>query len=115
MIRRPPRSTLFPYTTLFRSQEDNEPGNQYGAFEKAEIKAAIQVDCLGNEQAMRGQCKHADQRCDCQVTLHLATKMQGLQGSADAVKEKCGNREDQRSHDVLYVCLRSEERRVGKE
>src|SRR5436189_4733970 len=27
MIRRPPRSTLFPYTTLFRSdmQEDKEP------------------------------------------------------------------------------------------
>src|SRR2546430_14823332 len=24
MIRRPPRSTLFPYTTLFRSQEDAE-------------------------------------------------------------------------------------------
>src|SRR3712207_8817179 len=24
MIRRPPRSTLFPYTTLFRSQEENE-------------------------------------------------------------------------------------------
>src|SRR2546427_2213890 len=23
MIRRPPRSTLFPYTTLFRSQEDS--------------------------------------------------------------------------------------------
>src|SRR3712207_7340683 len=23
MIRRPPRSTLFPYTTLFRSVEDN--------------------------------------------------------------------------------------------
>src|SRR3712207_7920754 len=25
MIRRPPRSTLFPYTTLFRSNLDNEP------------------------------------------------------------------------------------------
>src|SRR5258707_7383792 len=24
MIRRPPRSTLFPYTTLFRSRIDNE-------------------------------------------------------------------------------------------
>src|SRR3712207_8803937 len=24
MIRRPPRSTLFPYTTLFRSREDTE-------------------------------------------------------------------------------------------
>src|SRR3712207_8260269 len=25
MIRRPPRSTLFPYTTLFRSQPADEP------------------------------------------------------------------------------------------
>src|SRR2546430_6737115 len=25
MIRRPPRSTLFPYTTLFRSPEDGTP------------------------------------------------------------------------------------------
>src|SRR2546423_5028293 len=25
MIRRPPRSTLFPYTTLFRSREDQRP------------------------------------------------------------------------------------------
>src|SRR3712207_7640316 len=25
MIRRPPRSTLFPYTTLFRSGDDREP------------------------------------------------------------------------------------------
>src|SRR5258707_9018077 len=33
MIRRPPRSTLFPYTTLFRSQTTdraNPPGNRYG-------------------------------------------------------------------------------------
>src|SRR2546430_11175750 len=26
MIRRPPRSTLFPYTTLFRSQPSGAPG-----------------------------------------------------------------------------------------
>src|SRR2546430_10209863 len=26
MIRRPPRSTLFPYTTLFRSRQDVDPG-----------------------------------------------------------------------------------------
>src|SRR3712207_7778634 len=26
MIRRPPRSTLFPYTTLFRSQDAREDG-----------------------------------------------------------------------------------------
>src|SRR3712207_7696263 len=27
MIRRPPRSTLFPYTTLFRSIDDDEDGD----------------------------------------------------------------------------------------
>src|SRR3712207_7353171 len=26
MIRRPPRSTLFPYTTLFRSHQDDQEG-----------------------------------------------------------------------------------------
>src|SRR3712207_6963675 len=28
MIRRPPRSTLFPYTTLFRSRSDPRPGRR---------------------------------------------------------------------------------------
>src|SRR3712207_8108359 len=28
MIRRPPRSTLFPYTTLFRSGADDEVGDR---------------------------------------------------------------------------------------
>src|SRR2546426_2585927 len=30
MIRRPPRSTLFPYTTLFRSVYDGTPDNIVG-------------------------------------------------------------------------------------
>src|SRR5256885_5322703 len=30
MIRRPPRSTLFPYTTLFRSQEARHQGPEAG-------------------------------------------------------------------------------------
>src|SRR2546427_3967681 len=31
MIRRPPRSTLFPYTTLFRSARDRVGGDARGA------------------------------------------------------------------------------------
>src|SRR3712207_7815678 len=31
MIRRPPRSTLFPYTTLFRSQSPGDLGGGIGA------------------------------------------------------------------------------------
>src|SRR3712207_7229041 len=30
MIRRPPRSTLFPYTTLFRSRHPGRPGRRPG-------------------------------------------------------------------------------------
>src|SRR5687767_15595537 len=30
MIRRPPRSTLFPYTTLFRSDEEHEASYKQG-------------------------------------------------------------------------------------
>src|SRR3712207_8621749 len=30
MIRRPPRSTLFPYTTLFRSGDHNPNGDVFG-------------------------------------------------------------------------------------
>src|SRR5690349_23720510 len=36
MIRRPPRSTLFPYTTLFRSSDRDR---LYRAFRTGEIKA----------------------------------------------------------------------------
>src|SRR2546426_2863133 len=34
MIRRPPRSTLFPYTTLFRSQHGPGPGGAVSAQER---------------------------------------------------------------------------------
>src|SRR3712207_8759657 len=32
MIRRPPRSTLFPYTTLFRSRVDGHLGTRWAAW-----------------------------------------------------------------------------------
>src|SRR5256885_12568898 len=41
MIRRPPRSTLFPYTTLFRSIE------QYIALFSA-VKNSLDDECLGH-------------------------------------------------------------------
>src|SRR3712207_7079947 len=40
MIRRPPRSTLFPYTTLFRSGTDL-PDEVYAASDTNELVAAI--------------------------------------------------------------------------
>src|SRR3712207_6946602 len=44
MIRRPPRSTLFPYTTLFRSQRDrrDHPG-QGGAVPGVVVLEGVEV------------------------------------------------------------------------
>src|SRR3989475_2205716 len=43
MIRRPPRSTLFPYTTLFRSESGNAPSppsvSKYSSWSQAELAA----------------------------------------------------------------------------
>ena len=39
MIRRPPRSTLFPYTTLFRSHDD--PGDRDGAYKIKRINIFV--------------------------------------------------------------------------
>src|SRR2546430_11915349 len=52
MIRRPPRSTLFPYTTLFRSRQRVQPGRRVDARdpEPAELdlfRAAIAIGVLG--------------------------------------------------------------------
>src|SRR3712207_7043152 len=46
MIRRPPRSTLFPYTTLFRSAERAEAGRQRiaGNLDRAVGKGKISAD-----------------------------------------------------------------------
>src|SRR5256885_10765996 len=49
MIRRPPRSTLFPYTTLFRSQNKKN-----GKFEDIAIEAGCALSPDGKPQAGMG-------------------------------------------------------------
>src|SRR2546422_4248928 len=48
MIRRPPRSTLFPYTTLFRSQHVYGLGNHYDLDgRRVELDIPIQLGMYG--------------------------------------------------------------------
>src|SRR3989454_11495185 len=48
MIRRPPRSTLFPYTTLFRSpfQRERSPGCVRFAFTETDFRFLLLELCL---------------------------------------------------------------------
>src|SRR5260221_8449291 len=41
MIRRPPRSTLFPYTTLFRSLFDHRGAGLHGRRDGADVRRRI--------------------------------------------------------------------------
>src|SRR3712207_8035946 len=50
MIRRPPRSTLFPYTTLFRS-----PGGQRAAIQAAKLGKRV---LIVEKDQMGGSCLH---------------------------------------------------------
>src|SRR5437764_8562303 len=63
MIRRPPRSTLFPYTTLFRS-------------EGGEVARAYAVDDAGNHAAEGEGGNEADHHAD-QGGLHALRDDEG--------------------------------------
>src|SRR2546430_16822348 len=59
MIRRPPRSTLFPYTTLFRSHPDRAPGSGARG-DRGEIGRPVQDACRvhrGGEEEPRADRK----------------------------------------------------------
>src|SRR2546422_5896242 len=47
MIRRPPRSTLFPYTTLFRSLRERR---QAMARRRGKVRAAVEGRAFGREE-----------------------------------------------------------------
>src|SRR3712207_8247724 len=55
MIRRPPRSTLFPYTTLFRSQKSRASRREASAEEKTNGRA----QCQRNRSHVRGRSGYA--------------------------------------------------------
>src|SRR5258707_2713591 len=61
MIRRPPRSTLFPYTTLFRSQRPGHRRHQQGTGRKLStcvlegVERPAHVDALAEQPAERHQ------------------------------------------------------------
>src|SRR5574340_1581634 len=55
MIRRPPRSTLFPYTTLFRSRQRREPDMTLSVSRSTALDlAAIRADFPILSRVMRG-------------------------------------------------------------
>src|SRR3712207_8105194 len=59
MIRRPPRSTLFPYTTLFRSSAAREAPHDLAAAQQVHGRAAVGAGTDGHaERAIAAAAEH---------------------------------------------------------
>src|SRR5256885_13193243 len=113
MIRRPPRSTLFPYTTLFRSAE--ESGNEFGARTSDYVWIIDPLDgttnfihgfpvyCVSIALSFKGKVEHAVVYDPSRNDLFTATRGRGAYLN------------DRRIRVSKRIQLRSEERRVGKE
>src|SRR3712207_9279469 len=106
MIRRPPRSTLFPYTTLFRSSEaeflvvDTETNGRSG--DECELTEVGAVLVGGGELHDRWETLVG-------VRAPLSRRIQRFTGITQEMVDGAPPAE------VTLPELRSEERRVGKE
>src|SRR5947209_16607087 len=62
MIRRPPRSTLFPYTTLFRSNRRAELAKQIGALKDGgtAYRPERETEILRDRKSTRLNSSHAN-------------------------------------------------------
>src|SRR3712207_7212444 len=69
MIRRPPRSTLFPYTTLFRSAVEHE--HAAGVHPRGERRRGGMRDVVGHPAHHRGvqsrKARPQEERCAAHV------------------------------------------------
>src|SRR5687768_18219364 len=80
MIRRPPRSTLFPYTTLFRSKQDaclvllrNSGQDLLVLFERARVVSRLVKFVTLVENALR--LRSEEHTSELQSRLHLVCRL----------------------------------------
>src|SRR5256885_5470502 len=71
MIRRPPRSTLFPYTTLFRSEADLRRSTRISLIEARAARALGTNERGGQPWASLARCSSLDRKSTRLNSSHL--------------------------------------------
>src|SRR2546430_13609468 len=122
MIRRPPRSTLFPYTTLFRSLvADHQRGHAEYTLRARPVGIVAQT--LLDRRVAQSRLRVRDAQLtrelgDHRRIGHVAplAEYSAKHGAGGASIAACGDDQPQRGKRVEGMRRRrSEERRVGKE
>src|SRR5256885_12232378 len=85
MIRRPPRSTLFPYTTLFRSWCQEEPQNQ-GAW--YQIRHRLQELVPGHRPVLRSEEHTSELQSPCNLVCRLLLEKKKNRNSSTRLKHQ---------------------------
>src|SRR5688572_11138433 len=98
MIRRPPRSTLFPYTTLFRSAFFGEPVHLFGADLHLERKALL-ADHRGVQRLVAVGPRHRDEVLD--ASGHRRPRLVDDPERRIAVAHGAGD--DAHGHEVVHL------------
>src|SRR3712207_7073672 len=75
MIRRPPRSTLFPYTTLFRSRGELARLDVHLRHERAGGVDRAQLACLGVPVHRRGDARSEEHTSELQSRQYLVCRL----------------------------------------
>src|SRR5260370_22240742 len=89
MIRRPPRSTLFPYTTLFRSRGDCEDQHKFEKVgQRSGILKRVRAVCIRSEEHTSELQSHLN--LVCRLLLEKKKKTCNRQNNSAS----CGCNED---------------------
>src|SRR5687768_17965157 len=83
MIRRPPRSTLFPYTTLFRSSRNHERGEDHAEHDVGEPVRDAGKAVAGHRRDQQGaripyrfaNVRSEEHTSELQSRLHLVCRL----------------------------------------
>src|SRR2546422_8279206 len=77
MIRRPPRSTLFPYTTLFRSPEHLGEPRVLGLLGRVQARGVIHAGLRAAHAALDGAdvLRSEEHTSELQSRLHLVCRL----------------------------------------
>src|SRR2546422_4219246 len=74
MIRRPPRSTLFPYTTLFRSGRDQLQGRTRGAGQLSRVRGRADIGRAPRDPSPPDS-RSEEHTSELQSRLHLVCRL----------------------------------------